>query len=56
MGNLKKEASEKNECLGRLKEFLPQILEWLTIFLASEVFVKENMALRPVSNVDVGLF
>ena len=39
-GNLKKGESEKNECLGGLKEFLPQTLGWLTMFLVSEVFVK----------------
>ena len=55
MGNSKKGESEKNECPGGRKEFirLDISLGWLIV---KRDFVKKNMALGPVSNVDIGLF
>ena len=55
MGNSKKGESEKNECPGERKEFirLDISLGWLIV---KRDFVKKNMALGPVSNVDIGLF
>ena len=58
---LKKEGvgSEKNECRGRLKEFLPQIFAWggLTRLLVKKRFLKiKHLFEGSISNVDHGLF
>ena len=50
--------SEKNECLGGLKEFLPSIFAWGVYYVSCQKrFLKIKYGFEgSVSNVDLGLF
>ena len=53
------EGSEKNECLGGLKEFLPWIFAGglLTVFLVKKSLLRIKYSFKgTISNVDLGLF
>ena len=55
---LKRGISEKNECLGRIKEFLPWIFTWEAYYVSC---LKRPLKIKyglegSISNVDLGLF
>ena len=55
---LKRGISEKNECLGRIKEFLPCIFTWKAYYVSC---LKRPLKIKyglegSISNVDLGLF
>ena len=54
--NFEKRGSEKDESLGELKEFIPQIFAWgLTVFLVIKGCKIKYGFEEPISNVDLDL-